>query len=164
MDKQTTIINKATSSEDGKKLWATITSFLNASDKPVKVTIEENKKCRTVESNKLQRKWTSEAETQGDMTREEYRGYCKLHFGIEIAKENEEFAEKYDRLLKHLTYAEKMEFMMVPFDMPVTRIFNTNQMHRYLNKMREHFTGIGFQLTIPVDKYWESVFNRVDNL
>lgn len=162
MDKSQTLIHKATNQEDGKKLWSIITEFLNASDKPVKITVEEHKKNRSVESNKLQRKWTGEAEAQGDMTREEYRGYCKLHFGIVIAKENEEFAEKYDRLLKHLTYAEKMEFMMVPFDMPVTRIFNTEQMHRYLNKMREHFTGLGMQLTIPIDKYWESVFKQGD--
>ena len=162
MDKQTTLINKATSTEDGKRLWGFITKFLAATDKPLKITIEENKVSRSVESNKLQRKWTGEAEAQGDMTREEYRGYCKLHFGISIAKENEEFAEKYDRLLKHLTYSEKMEFMMVPFDMPVTRIFTPEQMHRYLNKMREHFTSQGFELTIPVDKYWQSVFQQAD--
>ncbi len=74
MDKQTTIINKSTSAEDGKRLWTTIVSFLNASDKPVKITIELYKRCRSVESNKLQRKWTGEAEAQGEMTREAYSG------------------------------------------------------------------------------------------
>jgi hypothetical protein len=42
VDKQTTIINKSTSNEDGKRLWTTIVSFLNASDKPVKITIEQH--------------------------------------------------------------------------------------------------------------------------
>ena len=37
---------------------------------------------------------------QGDMTAEEYRGYCKLHFGVAIAKENDDWAEAYDRLIK----------------------------------------------------------------
>jgi len=33
---------------------------------------------------------------------------------------------------------------------------------RGLNEMQEHFTGLGFELTMPADKYWQQVFNRMD--
>jgi hypothetical protein len=41
MDKQTTLINRATSTEDGKRLWSIIIDALNSSNKPALVTIEE---------------------------------------------------------------------------------------------------------------------------
>ena len=162
MDKQSIQITKADKRQGLINLSEIIHNYLTITGKPVKVTVEEYKANRSAESNKLQRKWMGELEAQGDMRAEEYRGYCKLHFGIAIAKENYEFAEKYHRLLKHRTYAEKLEFMMVPMDMPVTRIFDTKQMHRYLNKIYEHYSGMGYGLTLPVDKYWESVFKQGD--
>jgi hypothetical protein len=60
VDKQTTIINKSTSNEDGKQLWTTIVSFLNASDKPVKVTVEELIDTRKLAQNKLNFMWCGE--------------------------------------------------------------------------------------------------------
>ena len=102
---------------------------------------------RSVESNRLQRGWLKEAGEQGDNTAEEYRGYCKLHFGVAIAKEDEEYAEKYNRLIRPMSYAAKLELMMVPMDFPVTRIFTTEQTSRYLNLIYTHLTGLGIQLT-----------------
>jgi len=164
MDKNTIKITKENKKISLIHLSSVIHDLLTITDKPVTVTIQEYKANRSVESNKLQRKWIKELEAQGDMTQEEYRGYCKLHFGIAIAKENDEFAEKYNRLLKHRTYAEKLEFMMIPMDMPVTRIFDTKQMHRYLNQIYEYYSGMGYALTLPVDKYWDSVFTQGDRL
>jgi len=147
------------------KFWldeaaAILVNSWKCSDKDLVITLQEHKKNRSAESNRLQRKWMFELERQGDMTAEEYRGYCKLHFGIAIAKESEDFAEKYDRLLKPRTYEEKMQFMMVPVDLPVTRLFSTSQMHRYLNKIYENYTGQGYNLTLPEDKYWQSALIR----
>ena len=102
---------------------------------------------RSVESNRLQRGWLKEAGEQGDNTAEEYRGYCKLHFGVAIAKEDEEYSEKYNRLIRPMSYAAKLELMMVPMDFPVTRIFTTEQTSRYLNLIYTHLTGLGIQLT-----------------
>ena len=59
MDKQTTLINKATSTEDGKRLWGVITKFLAATDKPIKITIEELSDTRKVAQNKLNFMWHS---------------------------------------------------------------------------------------------------------
>ena len=160
MDKTTKLLRRINS-----KFWLDEAKIMlidawKHSDKDILITIQENKKNRSIESNKLQRKWMAELQEQGDMTAEEYRGYCKLHFGVAIAKENDDFAEKYDRLLKPRTYEEKLEFMMVPIDLPVTRIFNTNQMYRYLNKIYGNFTAERYKLTLPEDKYWESALIR----
>ncbi len=105
---------------------------------------------RTNEQNKLQWKWMQELEEQGDMTAEEYRGYCKLHFGIPILREaSEAYRESYDRIIRPLKYADKMELMMMPHDYPVTRLMTTKQKTRYLDAVFTHFLSEGFKLTLP---------------
>ena len=104
---------------------------------------------RSEDQNRLQRMWLNEAESQGDMTAEEYRGYCKLHFGVVIRKEDEGFAAEYDKIFKPLPYEMKLALMMEPFDFPVTRKMTVSQKCRYLDKIYEHFTGLGMRLTEP---------------
>lgn len=105
---------------------------------------------RSIEQNKLQRKWLLEAQEDGDQTAEEYRGYCKLHFGVPILRaESDIFMEAYDRIIKPHTYEEKLEMMMLPLDFPVTRLMSTNQKKRYLDKVYIYFTGLGYALTEP---------------
>lgn len=105
---------------------------------------------RSIDQNKLQRKWLLEAEQQGDCAAEEYRGYCKLHFGVAIMKfESPEWAEKYDRIIRPMPYEQKLEMMMEPFDFPVTRCLSTKGKKKYLDQMYDYFTGKGFVLTDP---------------
>ena len=105
---------------------------------------------RTIEQNKLQRKWLLEAQEQGDQTAEEYRGYCKLWFGVPILRnENEEFRKSYDKIITPLLYPMKLEMMMVPLDFSVTRKMTTKQKSQYLDQMYEFFTAQGFELTQP---------------
>tara|TARA_R110002072_G_scaffold30569_3_gene95426 strand:- start:106 stop:570 length:465 start_codon:yes stop_codon:yes gene_type:complete len=104
---------------------------------------------RSNEQNKLQRLWMREAERQGDCTAEEYRGYCKLHFGIVILKESDSFAQRYDAVFKPLPYKTKLSLMQEPFDFPVTRLMSKKQKVRYLNDVYTHFTGLGMRLTEP---------------
>ena len=105
---------------------------------------------RSAEQNRLQRKWMLEAQDQGDMTAEEYRGYCKLHFGIPILRaEDENFQEKYDRIIRPFDYETKLELMMVPFDFPVTRIMTTKQKTKYLDEVFQFFVSQGFSVTVP---------------
>jgi hypothetical protein len=105
---------------------------------------------RSIEQNKLQRLWLNEAAEQGDQTAEEYRGYCKLHFGVPILRaENEQFREAYDRVVRPLSYEAKLQIMMVPLDLPVTRLMTTKQKTQYLDAIYRHFTGLGFALTEP---------------
>jgi len=120
---------------------------------PFSVTITAGRK-RSIEQNKLQRKWCNDiAEQLGDRTPEEVRGHCKLHFGVPIMRaENDEFCEKYDRIIKPLTYESKLELMQEPMDFPVTRLMNTYQKTAYLDAIWKHFTEMGLDLTEPPQK------------
>lgn len=127
---------------------------------PVTITIETGiREKRSSDQNRLQRLWINEAEQQGDMTAEEYRAYCKLHFGVPLLRnENETFAELYDEKVRDrvppFSYEQKLEFMAVPWDMHVTRLMTIKQHDKYLNMMHDHFTSLGMILTIPNDIDW----------
>ena len=117
---------------------------------PFSVVIKSGKP-RSVDQNKLQRKWLLEAAEQLEgNTPEELRGYCKLHFGVPIVRnENDKFREAYDKYLRPLSYEHKIALMQTPLDFPVTRIMTTKQKTLYLDNMYTHFTGLGCILTVP---------------
>lgn len=105
---------------------------------------------RSISQNSLQHKWLTELAAQGDMTYEEYRGYCKLHFGVPILRRDWDwYREIYDEKIKHLPYEKKILMMMTPIDAAVTRDMSKKQMDEYLTKMQQHFVGQGFVLTEP---------------
>ena len=94
--------------------------------------------------------WFKEAEEQGDMTAEEYRGLCKLQFGVPIMRESEFFREHYDKVVKGLDYEIKLGLMMEPIDLPVTRNMTSEQQARYLDQIQKYFrVECGFYLTEP---------------
>lgn len=109
---------------------------------------------RTVEQNKLQRLWMKEvAEQLGDRSAEEVRGYCKLHFGVPILREEHEgFRVKYDQVVKPLPYDQKLEIMMEPLDLPVTRLMTTAQKTAFLDAIFRHWSEMGLVLTLPPEK------------
>ncbi len=110
-------------------------------------------KHRTNDQNALQRKWVLEIASQlGDRTPEEVRGYCKLHFGVPILRnENDVFKAEYDAVIMPLPYEHKLKLMMVPFDFGVTRIMTTRQKTAYLDAVHRHFSEQGIILTNPED-------------
>ena len=108
---------------------------------------------RSIEQNKLQRKWMNEAAEQGDQTSEEYRAWCKLNFGIPIMCEQSPlFAEQWKRLFSHLSYEDKLALMAEPIDYPVTRLMLSKMKKTYLDRVYTHFTGMGFRMTNPDDR------------
>lgn len=117
---------------------------------PITVSIKQGKH-RTNNQNKLQRKWMIEAAEQlQDQTAEQYRAYCKLHFGVPILRnEDDEFCARYDEVVKPLPYEAKLKLMQVPFDFGVTSLMTTKQKTQYLDAVRAHFERLGVQLTIP---------------
>jgi hypothetical protein len=117
---------------------------------PCTVNVTKGKD-RTIEQNRLQRLWINEAAEQlGDETAEAKRAYCKLHFGVPLLRaESEDFCVAYDKYIRPLPYEQKLAFMAVPLDFPVTRLMSTRQTHSYLEEMRAHFTSLGVQLTVP---------------
>lgn len=124
--------------------------FLFTRSMPFTVTIEEGVK-RSTAQNRLAFQWYMDVARQcADVTVEHVRAESKLRFGIPILRaENEAFREKYDSLIKPLTYEQKLELMSEPFDFAVTSIMTVGQMTAYLNAMRQYWAEQGFELTDP---------------
>lgn len=108
-------------------------------------------KHRTSPQNRLQRQWMIDIAAQKpEATAEEWRGYCKLHFGVPILRaENEAFCAVYDEVIRPLPYEAKIKTMMVPIDLPVTSKMTTRQKTNYLDQIQKHFAGQGVVLTDP---------------
>lgn len=126
--------------------------FLEQQKLPFTATITAGKH-RTYQQNRLQRRWMQEiAEQLGDVTAEEIRGYCKLTIGVPILRdENEAFRQRYDEVVKPLTYERKLAIMQEPLDMPITRLMTTKQKSAYLDGIQRHFAEKGIALTNPDD-------------
>ena len=141
----------------------TLIAFIENQPLPFTATIEKGViEKRSSDQNRLQRLWINEAAEQDTigMTAEEYRAYCKLHFGVPMLRnENDTFAELYDSKIRDrvppYSYEQKLEFMAIPWDMHVTRLMTIKQHDKYLNMMHDHFTSLGMILTIPSDIDWE---------
>lgn len=112
---------------------------------------------RSIQQNRLQRLWMLEAEEQGDQTAEEYRAYCKLYFGVPILySQDHDFHDQWESRIKgKFTIEQMLTMMMIPVDLPVTRLMNTKQKKQYLDAIYTHFTGLGMQLTEPDDMMYQ---------
>jgi hypothetical protein len=120
--------------------------------RPFTVIINDGRH-RTLEQNRLQRMWCNELSPQLALLPEEVRGLIKLTIGVPLMREQSEtFREKYDRILKPLSYEQKIELMMEPIDLPVTRIMNVTQKTEYLNRVFKHFSEMGMTLTQPEER------------
>lgn len=104
---------------------------------------------RTKEQNNLSHEWYTQAATQfGDREMLDVKAWAKLHFGVAIMKENADFADVYDRLIKPMSYEDKLLLMKSPL-MPVTSLMSTHQMTRYLDAVYADLTRQGIVLTLP---------------
>ena len=124
---------------------------------PFSASIVKGKR-RSDAQNRLQRRWVGEiAEQLPDQSAEEWRGYCKLHFGVPIMRaESDAFQTQYDEIIRPLPYEHKLALMMVPLDLPVTRIMNVRQKTAYLDAIHHHFSAQGVILTDPENLRYRS--------
>ncbi len=120
---------------------------------PCTVSVKKGRD-RSHEQNHTAFMWYSEiAEQKGDETPKEIRAYCKLTLGVPILRADSiEFREAYDRIIRPLTYEQKLAMMVEPLDFPVTRLLTTAQMTTYLDAIHGYADGIGVQLTIPEER------------
>lgn len=127
-----------------------LAKFVASMEPPFTASFTKGRR-RSTEQNHLQRKWMTEiAEQRGDESAEYYRGYCKAWFGVPImCRDNEAFRETYERIVKPLDYADKIQLMMEPLDLPVTRLMTTKQKSEYLDAIHRHFAEQGVILTQP---------------
>ncbi len=117
---------------------------------PCTVNLTKGKN-RSVEQNRLQWLWMSEAAEQlGEYTADEYQAICKLELGVPILRgEDDDFRELYDELIKPLPYEAKLKMMGHKFNFGVTSKMKTGQKKRYLDDVYVYFTGLGVRLTDP---------------
>lgn len=111
----------------------------------VEWTMGEN---RSGQQNRLQFLWAREAAEQlGDRTADEVRQTWKLRHGVPIMREESpEFRETYDRLIKPLTYEQKVKAMAL---IEVTSLMKVPQMIRYLDTIQRECAEQGIRLTDP---------------
>lgn len=107
---------------------------------------------RSAEQNRLSHKWYGEISDQTGEDKEDVRARCKLEIGVPILREVENFRKTYDRLVRPLSYADKLDLIKVT-DMPITRLMSVPQMTRYLDLMFRRHAGFGVVLTIPPDRF-----------
>lgn len=126
--------------------------FIEAHELPITVNITAGGK-RSSKQNRLNRQWMLDIAAQvGGWSAEYARGYCKLHFGIPILRnEDEAFCREYDEVVRPLPYEAKIRLMMVPFDFGVTRQMSVKQQTAYLDAVHRHFSEQGVILTDPGD-------------
>jgi hypothetical protein len=107
-------------------------------------------KDRTLDQNAL---WFAFYKRIAEMTQigdaADARRYCKLHIGVQILlNEDEEFQRAWYRIMRHLTYEEKLAAMggcklFGPDGMPVTSLFNRAQGVAYTDRILAEFTAKG---------------------
>jgi len=126
-----------------------LAKFISQHELPMTVTVEKGRR-RSVEQNRLQRKWIAEIAEQSGHTQEEVRALIKLTIGVPILRrENEAFRLKYDEAVKPLSYEQKIALMGEPLDMPVTRLMTVKMHTEFLDAIYRDFTEKGYQLTSP---------------
>jgi hypothetical protein len=128
-----------------------LTTYLKGRKRPFTVEVTDGRD-RSIEQNKLAFKWYKEISEQTGEEIEDVRARCKLEIGVPILRENEKFRATYDRLIRHLSYADKIELIRAS-DWPVTRLMKVEQMSRYLDIVFRQHAEMGIVLTVPEDRF-----------
>lgn len=116
---------------------------------PKRITVKYGND-RSTEQNRLLWKWNWEAAQQlKEFDANGYHAYCKLHIGVPILREDDDFREFYDETIKGMTYEKKMKIMERPGVFSVTSLMTTKQMARYMDAVYVHYTSLGALLTEP---------------
>ncbi len=103
---------------------------------------------RTRDQNALQWLWATEAAAQlGDRSASEIQREWKLRHGVPILREDSaKFRESYDRLIRPLSYEQKIEAMQF---FEVTSTMKVSQMVRFLDAVQRECLEQGLRLTDP---------------
>lgn len=126
--------------------------------KMVDVKVRESAPSRLDAMKALQHHWYNELSTQTGKSAKYMNAYCKLVFGVPIARETDAaFKTTYDQVIKPLTQQQKIRFMAPPMSMAVTSNFNVKQLHRYLNAIKAWADKKGYTLTTSNDLYLKAM-------
>lgn len=127
--------------------------FLDGQELPLSVTAKRGEEKRRDRQNRFAfEAYKQIAELMGDRTPSDVREETKLRIGVPIMREdNEQFREKYDRILKPLPYKTKLELMVEPMEFPVTSLMSVKAMTRYISEMLVHWDAQGAPVMLPDD-------------
>lgn len=82
-----------------------------------------------------------------DLTVNDVRAQCKLHYGVGILKANDDsFTQWYDQHIKGMTYEAKIDLMRY---MDLTSLFTKEQASQYISDIIQAYTKQGFALADP---------------
>lgn len=84
-----------------------------------------------------------------DESEAEIKRYCKLHFGVPLARENEKFRSKYDQSVKNFDYSTKLLCMDL---LPVTSLLSKRQFSIMLEQILAHYAEAGYPIPLPKNK------------
>ena len=115
--------------------------------KPVTVCFCEG--LRTPDQNSMFHGLCADAAVVMDQSEAEIKRYCKLHFGVPLARENEKFRAKYDQSLKNFDYSTKLLCMDL---LPVTSLLSKRQFSIMLEQILAHYAEAGYPIPLPKNK------------
>jgi hypothetical protein len=75
-----------------------------------------------------------------------WKCYCKLHHGVPLMREDDEFRATYDAVIKPLTYEQKLIAMRC---WPVTSLMTKEQLSKYAEAVQADFLHRGVRLEFP---------------
>lgn len=115
------------------------------SELPLDIRWKPWKEDRSLQQNALSHAWYKAISDQrGDMTPEQARRFCKLHYGVPILRgDDADYCAAYDAAIKPLDYETKMGAMRY---WPVTRLMNVDQMQQYLDAVQAGWSEQGVWL------------------
>jgi len=126
--------------------------------KMVDVKVRESAPSRLDAMKALQHHWYNELSAQTGKSAKYMNAYCKLVFGVPIARESDiEFREIYDFAIKPLSQPVKLRLLAPPTSLTITSNFNTQQMHRYLNAIKGWADRKRYKLTTNHDLYLKAM-------
>lgn len=125
--------------------WVT---FLTAQTLPITVAQTAGAK-KTNAQNKTIHMWFGEIAAHcGDKTAKEVKAECNLEFGLDIMRQDVEWASAFDYIFQSLSYPAKIKAIMV-FDIPFTRKMTVPQLTGYMDEMGREYRQRGVYLTDP---------------
>ena len=115
--------------------------------KYLRVSIKTGKD-RSVPQNSITHAWYSQiARELREDSELGWKCYCKLHHGVPILRlADDEFRATYDRVIKPLSYENKLEAMKV---WPVTSLMTKAQLSEYAESVQADFRKRGVMLVFP---------------
>ena len=83
------------------------------------------------------------AKILGDRTVSDVRAESKLHIGVPIMRQDDDFRAKYDAMIRPLPYEHKLAMMVEPFDFAVTRAMTVKLMNEYITRLLAYWDAQG---------------------